>query len=60
MKQNNIYIPIEQLHELLLKVTAIKIDNNGKEYQITTDFPKELKSLYKCLRVNEPQKFVSL
>ena len=42
-KQNNSYIPIEQLHELLLKVTTIKITNrDNKNFKITTNFPKEL------------------
>lgn len=58
MKQHNAYIPIEQLHELLSKVTAIKINDTNKEFCITTDFPKELKPLYKLLNINEPLRFV--
>lgn len=58
MKQHNVYIPIEQLHELLSKVTAIRITDINKEFYITTDFPKELKPLYKCLNIKEPLRFV--
>lgn len=58
MKQHNVYIPIEQLHELLSKVTTIKINDANKEFCITTDFPKELKKLYKLLNIKEPLRFV--
>ena len=59
-KQKDTYIPIEQLHELLLKVSTLKIASNGKDFKLTTDFPKELKSIYKCFDIKEPAKFVNL
>lgn len=59
-KQNGTYIPIEQLNELLLKVSTIKIESNGKDFKLITDFPKELTEIYKCFNIKEPTKFVSL
>ena len=59
-KQKDTYIPIEQLHELLLKVSTLKISSNGKDFKLTADFPKELTSIYKCFDIKEPNKFVSL
>lgn len=59
-KQKKVYIPIEQLNELLLKVSAMKIVNNGKSFKLTADFPKELTEIYKCFNIKEPIKFVSL
>jgi transposase len=59
-KQKDTYIPIEKLHELLLKVSTIKIVSKGKDFKLTTDFPKELRNIYKCFDIKEPSKFVSL
>ena len=59
MKRTKCYIPIEQLHELLWQVKEIDMTSNHKRFSISSDFPEELISIYKCVKLRPPARFVA-
>lgn len=59
MNRAKCYIPIEQLNELLLQVKEIDIISRNKLFSISTDFPKLLAPIYKCLKIRPPTRFKS-
>ncbi len=59
MKKGKCYLPIEQLHELLLQVKEVNLTSRHKSFSISTDFPEELVAIYKCLKSRPPTRFVA-
>jgi len=59
-KNNNCYIPIEQLCLLLEQVMVTSIISKGNTYNISNNFPDELIPIYKCTNTKVPTRFSCL
>ncbi len=58
--QNGVYLPLEQLNELLRTVRIINLTIKEKHYKIAQDFPQTLIPIYKALKIKPPNRFLSL
>jgi transposase len=60
LKNNNCYIPYEQLHLMLDRMRKVKIiDSNNTPFELSENPPHELAPIYKALKISWPKKIIS-
>lgn len=60
LKKNHQEISIEHLHQALIQIKSVQINNKNQAFNIISDLPDNISYLYQLFNITKPKKFSSI